>query len=47
MKISERMVMKGSLILVNEMQNTFAFLINIPLSNVYWMLITYNLSVFK
>lgn len=33
MKISERMVIR-SLILV-EMQNTFAFLINIPLSNVF------------
>lgn len=33
MKISERMVI-CSLILVIEMQNTFAFLINIPLSNV-------------
>lgn len=34
MKISERVVIR-SLILVIEMQNTFAFLINIPLSNVF------------
>lgn len=33
MKISERMEIR-SLILVIEMQNTFGFLINIPLSNV-------------